>query len=137
MLKKVLSLVLSGLLINAVAVSSTYARPQDDQARNIEKVKENVRKLGVGEDARVEVKLHDGRKLKGYIQEAGEDTFTLIDSKSGTAMTVAYSQVKELKGTNRSTAAKVGINVAKGVGIVAAVAGIALLLGIVIAKGTR
>ena len=29
-------------------------------------------------------------------------------------MTVAYSQVKELKGTNRSTAAKVGINVAKG-----------------------
>ena len=52
-------------------------------------------------------------------------------------MSVAYSQVKELKGTNRSTAAKVGINVAKGVGIVAAVAGIALLLGVVIAKGTR
>ena len=76
MLKKVLSLVLSGLLINALAVSS-YARSQDEQARNIEKVKENVRKLGVGEEARVEVKLHDGRKLKGYIQEAGEDNFTL------------------------------------------------------------
>ncbi len=110
---------------------------QDDQARNIEKVKENVRKLGVGEDARVEVKLQDGRKLKGYIQQAGEDDFSVIDSKSGTATTVAYSQVRELKGTNRSTAAKVGINVAKGVGVVAAVAGIALLLGIVIAKGTR
>ena len=137
MLKKVLSLVLTGLLINAVVVSSSYARSQDEQARNIEKVKESVRKLGVGEEARVEVKLHDGRKLKGYVQEAGEDNFTVIDSKSGTATTVAYSQVKELKGTNRSTAAKVGINVAKGVGIVAAVAGIALLLGVVIAKGTR
>ena len=137
MLKKVLSLVLTGLLINAVAVSSAYARPQDDQVRKIEKVKENVRTLGVGEDVRVEVKLHDGRKLKGYIQEASEDNLTVIDSKTGTATTVAYSQVKELKGTNRSTAAKVGINVAKGVGVVAAVAGIALLLGIVIAKGTR
>lgn len=137
MLKKVLSLVLSGLLINAVAVSSPYARSQDEQARNIEKVKENVRKLGVGEEARVEVKLHDGRKLKGYIQEAGEDNFTVIDSKYGTATTVAYSQVKQIQGRNRSTAAKVGINVAKGVGVVAAVAGITLLLGVIIAKGTR
>ena len=137
MLKKVLCLVLTGFLINAVAACSAYGRSQDEQARNIEKVKENVRKLGVGKDARVEVKLQDGRKLKGYIQEAGEDNFTLIDSRSGAATSVAYAQVKELKGTNRSTAAKVGINVAKAVGIVAAVAGIALLLGIVIAKGTR
>lgn len=137
MLKKVLSLVLTGLLINAVAVSSSYARSEDEQARNIEKVKKNVRKLGVGEEARVEITLHDGRKLKGYIQEAGEDNFTVIDSKSGSATTVSYSQVKQLQGRNRSTAAKVGINVAKGVGVVAAVAGIALLLGVIIAKGTR
>ena len=137
MLKKVLSLVLTGLLINMAAVTSSYARSQDEQARNIEKVKESVRKLGVGAEARVEVKLHDGRKLKGYIQEAGEDNFTLIDSKDGTVTTVAYSQVKQLQGRNRSTAAKVGINVAKGVGVVAAVAGIALLLGVLIAKGTR
>ena len=135
MLKKVLSLVLSGLLINVLGVSS-YARSQDEQARNIEKVKENVRKLGLGEEARVEVKLHDGRKLKGYIQEAGEDNFTVKDSK-GMPTTVAYSQVKQLQGRNRSTAAKVGINLAKGVGVVAAVAGIALLLGVIIAKGTR
>lgn len=71
MAKKVLSLVLTGLLINAVAINSSHARFQDDPARNIEKVKENVRKLGVGEEARVEVKLQDGRKLKGYIREAG------------------------------------------------------------------
>ena len=137
MAKKVLSLVLTGLLINAVAINSSHARFQDDQARNIEKVKENVRKLGVGEEARVEVKLQDGRKLKGYIREAGEESFTLIDSKYGTATTVDYSQVKQLKGSNRSTAAKVGVNIAKGVGVVAAVAGIALLLGVVIASGTR
>ena len=55
-----LSLVLTGLLVNAVAVSSSYARSQDEQARNTEKVKENIRELGVGEEARVKVKLHDG-----------------------------------------------------------------------------
>ena len=137
MLKKVLSLALTGLLINAVAISSSYARSQDEQARNIQKVKENVRKLGVGEEAHVEVKLQDGRKLKGYIREAGEDSFTVIDSKHGTATTVAYSQVKQIKGSNRSTAAKVGVNIAKGVGVVAVVAGIFLLLGIIVAAGTR
>jgi hypothetical protein len=136
-LKKVLSLVLTGLLVNAVAVSSSYARSQDEQARNVEKVKENVRKLGVGEEAHVEVKLQDGRKLKGYIREAGEDSFTVVDSKNGTATTVVYSQVKQIKGSNRSTAAKVGVNIAKGVGVVAVVAGIFLLLGVIIASGTR
>ena len=137
MLKKVLSLVLTGLLTNAVAGSSSYARSQDEQARNIEKVKENVRKLGVGEEAHVEVKLQDGRKLKGYIREAGEDSFTVIDSKNGTATTVAYSQVKQIKGSNRLTAAKVGVTIAKGVGVVAIVAAIFLVLGVIIASGTR
>ena len=137
MLKKVLSLVLTGFLMNAFAIGSSYARSQDNQARNIERVKENVRKLGVGEDARVEVKLQDGRKLKGYIRDAGEDSFTVMDSKSGSATTVEYSQVKELKGANRLTAAKVGVTIAKGVGVVAIVAGLALLLGVVIASGTR
>lgn len=42
MLKKVLSVVLSGLLIS-VTTSAVYARAQDDkQTRQIEKVKENV-----------------------------------------------------------------------------------------------
>lgn len=124
---------------SSIRPAKPEAHSHDSQGRqtlNIEKVKENVR-LGVAEDARVEVKLQDSRKLRGYIQEAGEDNSTVIDSKSGTVTTVAYSQGKELKGANSSTAAKVGINVAKGVGIVAAVAGIALLLGVVIAKGTR
>ena len=124
MLKKLLSLVLTGLLINAVAVTSSYARSQDDQASNIEKVKENVRKLGVGEEARVEVKLHDGRKLKGYIREAGQDSFIVIDPQYGTATTVSYSEVKESKAGTVQPQLKLGLTLLKG-GIVAAVAGIA------------
>jgi hypothetical protein len=36
-------------------------------------VKEGIHKLGTGLDARIEVKLRDKTKLKGYVSEAGED----------------------------------------------------------------
>jgi hypothetical protein len=123
-LKKLISILLAFLLTN-VAVHAVYARSQDDaQARRTEKVRENVRKLGVGPEARVEVKLEDGRKLKGHIREATEDNFVVVEEKTGTATTVAYSEVSQLKGKNGLTAAKVGLNVVKGVAIVAGVAAI-------------
>jgi small nuclear ribonucleoprotein (snRNP)-like protein len=135
MLKKVLSLALIGLLISVTA-SAVYARSQDDKrTREIEKIKEDVRKLGVGQEARVEVTLHDGRKFKGTIREATDDTFLVLEEKTKTTITVPYSDVAKLKGKNGLTAAKVGINVAKGVGIVAGVAAaFTLLMYIVIPK---
>jgi hypothetical protein len=135
MLKKVISVVVIGLLINVTA-SGVYASSQDEkQTRRIEKIKENVRRLGVGPEARVDVTLQDGRKFKGSIREATEDTFLVSEEKTGTTITVAYSDVAKLKGKNGLTAAKVGINVAKGVGIVAGVAAaFTLLMYLVIPK---
>ena len=124
MFKKLLSVLLAGLLMNVVA-GATYARSQDEvQARLIAKIRENVRKLGVGKEARVEVKLMDGRKLKGYIQEASNDSFIVVEDRSCLPTTLHYTQVSELKGKNKLTAAKVGINIAKGVAVVAGVAAI-------------
>jgi len=77
----------------------------------------------MGSEARVEVKLQDNRKLKGYIREAGEGDFVVVDEKTGAVSTVDYSEVKQIKGSNRLTATKVAVNIAKGVLIVAAVAG--------------
>jgi hypothetical protein len=135
MLKKFLSVMLTCLLIN-VAASAVHASSQDDKdARRIEKIKEGVRKLGVGEAARVEVKLNDGREFKGYIREATEDSFVVVEEKTGIAVTVTYAQVSKLKGKNGLTAAKVGINVAKGVAVVAGVAAaFTLLMYLVIPK---
>ena len=135
MLKKVLSVALSCLLISITA-SVVYDRSQDDKRiRQIEKIKENVRKLGVGPDARVEVTLHDGRKFKGTIREATDDTFLVREEKTQTIITVPYTDVAKLKGRNGLTAAKVGINVAKGVGVVAGVAAIfTLFMYIIIPK---
>ena len=137
MLKKVLASALVAVLLNFAGARPVMANPWQAQGDSqIEKIKENVRKLGTGPEARVEVKLLDHRKLKGYIKETGADSFVVVDGKTGAASTIAYSQVKQLKGSNRLTAAKVGLNIAKGVLIVAAVAGIFALLGALIAPKT-
>jgi hypothetical protein len=98
-------------------VPAYAASKEEKEARFAEKVKTNILKLGIGESARVEVKLRDKTKLKGYISAANGESFTVTDSKTGTVTTVAYPQVKSVKGNNLSTGAKIAI----GVGIVAAI----------------
>ena len=112
MLKKVLSLVLVGLLLNVTGVSSAYAGSKEEkEARFAKKVKEGISKLGTGAEARVEVKLRDKTKLKGYVGEAGEDGFVIVDERTGATSTVTYSQVKRVKGNNLSRGAEIAIGV--------------------------
>ena len=117
MFKKLSAITLAALLLNTVGAGTIYARTQDDkQARHVEKVKDAVRRVGVGEKARVEVRLYDKTKLGGYVREAGADSFVVVDKKTGAANTVAYQQVKQIKGQNLSTGAQVAI----GFGVAAA-----------------
>jgi hypothetical protein len=118
MLKKLLSLLLVGLLVNFVGMTTAYAASKaEKEARFCEKVKANVLKFGTGEGARVKVKLRDKTKLEGYISAADEEGFTVTDLKTGNATRVAYPQVQTVKGHNLSTGAKIAI----GVGIAAAI----------------
>jgi hypothetical protein len=129
MFRKVLALTLIALLINVATATPVRAGAQVvEQTRNVEKVKENIRKLGTGEATRVELKLWDGRKLKGFIREVGADDFSIVDTKTGAAANVPYAQVRQVKGSNRLTAVKVGLTIAKGMAIVGAVALGAMLL---------
>ncbi len=88
MFKKVLSLVLVGFLLNVAGVSPAYAGSKEEkEARFAEKVKEGISRLGTGAEARVEVKLRDKTKLKGYVGEVGEDSFVIVDEKTGATPT--------------------------------------------------
>lgn len=49
----------------------------------------NVRKLGEGPEARVEVTLLDGRKFKGSIREATDDMFLVVEEKTNYVITFA------------------------------------------------
>ena len=123
MLKKFLSLALAALLINMVSVSPVYAGSKEEkEALFAEQVKMGVLKLGTGPDARVEVKLRDKTKLKGYISEAGECSFVVVDAKTSVATTVAYPQVKQVKGNNLGTRARIAIGIGLAIGLLLVVA---------------
>ena len=96
------------LVVNLAVVPFVFASDTTEkEAKFAEKVKAEIIKLGVGTDARIKVKLKDGTKLKGYISEIKEDNFTVVDTKSGNATSVAYSNAKQIKGNNLSTNVKI------------------------------
>src|SRR5947209_7007708 len=110
MSKKVLSLVLGFLVVNLLcAVPAAGKTAADEKAAQAAKVKAGIARLGTGPQARVEVKLRDGTRLKGYVSELGDDHFVLMDSKTGTPVAVVYAQVKQTKGNNLSTGVKIAI----------------------------
>ena len=71
------------------------------------------------------LKLKDGKKLKGYIVQANESNFVVMEEKTATPTEVPYPQAKQVKGNNLSTGAKIAI----GVGILLGVIAIAAIVG--------
>ncbi len=107
MLKKYLTLTLVGLVINlACAASASAGVNAEKEARRAEKMKAGIVKLGTGPQSRVEVKLLNGAKLKGYVREAAEDHFVIVEEEGGPATEVPYAQVKQVKGNNLTNGAE-------------------------------
>jgi hypothetical protein len=104
MRQKFRSLIVFSLMLGLVCYTSVKANtdPEKD-AQAAAKVKSALTKLGTGPDARVEIKLRDKTKLKGYVSELGDDHFIVVEDKSGTLTQVAYPQVQKVKGKNRLT----------------------------------
>jgi hypothetical protein len=100
-LKRMLATMLTGMMLTMafgsplVTAQSVVCAGQGDA--RIARVRMDVFKQGVGEKARVEVKLRDNSKLKGYIGEATHDSFTVVDSQNGSNQRIAYSEVEKVK----------------------------------------
>ena len=110
-----ITLLLAFTLIGQRQVAASSRAEKD--ARYIEKVKAGILKLGVGQQARVTIKMRDKTKLVGYISEIQNDHFVVSAINSSSTMTIPYTDVSVLKGNNLSTGAKIAI----GVGIAVAV----------------
>jgi hypothetical protein len=118
MFRKILSVGLAGLLIQLACAYPAFAKTgSKKEVERAEKVRAGIAMLGTGPDARVKIKLRDKTKLEGYISEAGEDQFSVTDTKTGATSTVEYSQVKQVKGNNFSTGAKIAIGAGIGIGV--------------------
>jgi hypothetical protein len=130
MLKKILSLLLVTILFQTAVLPSVNA---DDKAKKmppVEKVKKSIEKFGVGEKARIKLKLRDGTKLKGYVYQAGDDSFTVVEQKTERRVQVAYADVQKASGNNRSTGQQIAIDVAAATAAMLIISAIGLAIGI-------
>jgi hypothetical protein len=123
MLGKILSLGLVGLLATVTASIPAAAQIQSgtEQAQ-AEKVKLKVTRIGTGKRTRVEIRLKDDRKLKGYIGAITEEHFMLVDSKHGTVTPITYGEVEQIKDTSRTWLVPVVLGAATIGGLLLAVA---------------
>lgn len=116
MLKKICSVVLAGLMLQAAALPAFAKSAAEKEARRGEKVRTQLAKLGTGSDARIKLILRDKTRLEGFVSEASATTFAVTDA-AGTTTTVGYGQVSKARGHNLSTGAKIAIGIGIGAGV--------------------
>ncbi len=113
MFKKYLTLIVALLVINLSLSGPAFADTTAEKAtKAAEKVKANITKLGTGKEARVEIRLRDNTRLKGYVSQINENNFIVVTDKTGASSEVAYANAKQVKGNNLSSGAIVLIGVA-------------------------
>jgi len=106
MFRRAFAIMLSGiLLVTAFGFQPALAQTGND-TQAVEKVRARVQKIGVGRNARVEVKLRDNTQLKGYISSAEQDSFTVTDTKTGLTRTVSYADSSSVKKAGSGLSAK-------------------------------
>ena len=74
---------------------TTIGQPTDssDTAR----VRSDIQKLNVERGKKVEIRLRDRTKIKGYITAVDQDSFAVSDLTRGTSRTIGYADVVEAK----------------------------------------
>ena len=118
MFKRYLSIALITSLVTMLCGPAVFANWKDDkEAQRIEKVKNEIRSLGVGPEALVKLKLRDKTKLEGYISAFNEDSFEITDLRTRVATTLAFPQVGQAKRNNLSDGARTAIFIGIAVGL--------------------
>ena len=106
MLRRTFAVLLSGLLLlTAFGFQGAGAKSLSDQQAT-EKIRTKVLKMGVGVNARVTVKLRDNSQLNGYISDAGQDSFTVVERGTGFNKTVSYADTQSVKKAGSGVSAK-------------------------------
>ena len=83
---------MTAVLITAVCMNCAHAQ---GDVRRVEKVKNKVSSIGV--DQNVTVTLLDSTKLKGRVDQIGDDYLILIDKRTADSRKVTFAQVKDVR----------------------------------------
>ena len=113
MRKTMFSKIISAIVMTAlVGTGSVVPAAVSGGGDDVERVRNEIRKLGTGPEAQVKLELRDKTKVEGYVSQANDADFVVVDPKSGTSTTVAYPQVRKAKGNNLSGGVKIALTIA-------------------------
>ena len=99
---------ISGLL-TLLLLLSPMAHVAAQTQTNLDHIKKNVAKLGVGSKAKATITLNDGSKVKGYVYSAGDEDFVIHNSKTDAPTTVRYAEVKNINDERGHRNAKLAV----------------------------
>ena len=126
MFKKLSRLALAGLVLNLFFLAaSVNGKAQEDETKHLNKVRGQIARIGTGPKARVEIKLRDETKVKGFIGESDETHFVVVNTKTGARTTLEYPQVQKVYSYRLVSGLKTALFV--GIGVGAALFTVALL----------
>ena len=106
MITKTFIALLAILVVNLGVFASVQRTVVDN---DFAKVKQQVAKIGTGPDAKIEVKLKDGTKVKGFVSEIGNDHFVVTDPKTNAEIPVQYPQVRRASARRQNIILAIGI----------------------------
>jgi sRNA-binding regulator protein Hfq len=122
---KVKSLALAFMLVLTPLAQTARARPQTNPDQSA-KIKSEVAKRLANKKNHVNIELRNGEKLKGRIEQADDNKFTIRQDKTGNKIDLSYSDVLKVKGQGLGTGAKIGIALGVAAVVVAVVVVVAL-----------
>jgi len=114
-------------LTTQVGLVAAQVNPASEET-DIERIKNSLTDSAAHPKARVEARLKDKRRVTGYLGEMRDDDFILNETPSGSAVVIAYRDVRAITYKNHSTFTKVGL--------AALVGGTALLAVVAIVAGS-
>ena len=117
---------LMALLLILLPIAHVAAQTQT----NIERMRKNVTRLGVGANAKATITRTDGSRVKGYIYSVADEEFVIRDRKTDAPTTVRYADVANVDDNRGHSTAKLTVLF---VGIGAAVT-IAAVFGAILAN---
>ena len=110
------------MLVLAPLARFAQAQPQSGDEQKTASIKAAVEKRLASKKTKVKVKLRTGNELKGRIEQADENGFTLTQDKTNSEVKISYADVEKVSGRGGlSTAARIGIIAGIAVGVLAIV----------------
>jgi len=120
------SLVIAFTLILAPLLPVAHGQTQANDA-DAARIKIEVEKRLAHKKNHVNIELRNGSKLKGRIEQADENKFTIREDKTNQRTELVYGDVAKVKGQGLGKGAKIAIVVASAV----------VVLGVVVYFGIR